>query len=173
MSKSSPEWLDRFLAKVGPPDENGCTLWLASPHSGGYGQFKVNGKCKTAHVLALELATGEHPAGLFALHTCDVKMCVNPDHLYWGTPTQNMADMVSRNRQRKSTARVCERGHRLVKPNLVPGRDARGWRMCLACHRTRCARDHAIRKGREAWSEERMQYTADQKFQQIMESANV
>ena len=35
--------------------------------------------------------------GYYALHTCDYKSCVNPDHLYEGTPADNMQDLVLRN----------------------------------------------------------------------------
>lgn len=35
---------------------------------------------------------------LFAIHTCDNKMCINPDHLRPGTSKDNAQDMASKNR---------------------------------------------------------------------------
>src|SRR5699024_62252 len=36
--------------------------------------------------------------GLWVLHTCDNKKCVNPKHLYLGDVKQNVKDAVERNR---------------------------------------------------------------------------
>jgi hypothetical protein len=40
------------------------------------------------------------PAGMFLCHKCDVRSCVNPDHLFLGSQADNMADMKSKNRAR-------------------------------------------------------------------------
>ena len=40
-------------------------------------------------------------AGMDACHTCDVRNCINPDHLYEGTRKQNMADCTARGRHNK------------------------------------------------------------------------
>ena len=52
-----------------------------------------------AHRLAWILLFGDTP--LNVLHRCDVKLCVNPNHLFLGTPADNSADMVRKNRQTK------------------------------------------------------------------------
>jgi hypothetical protein len=59
---------------------------------GGYGFTKVNGKTTRAHRQAYKEAYGEIPVGLYICHKCNNPGCINPEHLYAGTPTQNMDD---------------------------------------------------------------------------------
>lgn len=47
---------------------------------------------------AWEKAHGPIPEGLQVLHKCDNKLCRRLDHLYLGTPKQNTADMLARDR---------------------------------------------------------------------------
>lgn len=49
--------------------------------------------------MAYSLFVGELPKGAFVLHKCDVKLCVNPEHLFLGTHAINMQDMTSKLRQ--------------------------------------------------------------------------
>lgn len=65
----------------------------------GYGQIHLNGKTAYAHRVAYELANGPIEDGLYVLHSCDNRKCVNPSHLSLGTFDDNMADMVSKSRQ--------------------------------------------------------------------------
>lgn len=89
--------MERFWSKVNKTD--GCWLWTAAIcKSNGYGKFGFNGKTPDAHRFAWQLVHGEIPDGLHVLHTCDVKLCVNPDHLYLGTHRDNMRDARLRHR---------------------------------------------------------------------------
>lgn len=61
----------------------------------GYGQLPTGG---LAHRAAYEKAYGPIPKGLLVRHKCDVRACVNPEHLELGTAADNSQDMVNRGR---------------------------------------------------------------------------
>lgn len=77
--------------RVHPEPNSGCWLWGGDQRN-GYGKACYEGKYYALHRLSWSLVNGPIPEGLFICHKCNVKTCVNPDHLYAGTQTQNMAD---------------------------------------------------------------------------------
>jgi len=91
--------MDRFWDTVAPEPNTGCWLWMGFVQAQGYGTISYQGRDVRAHRLAYELFVGPIPEGLCVLHKCDVRICVNPDHLWLGTRQQNMADMVRKGRQ--------------------------------------------------------------------------
>lgn len=73
--------------------EDGCWEWTMSTTSAGYPQFTFEKEPHYGHRVAIsdKLEDGDH-----ALHHCDNKRCVNPDHLYSGDQSDNMRDSFER-----------------------------------------------------------------------------
>src|SRR5439155_563058 len=90
---------ERFWSKVDKTST--CWLWKGAKDSSGYG-WVGNGQHKTitTHRLIWELTFGSIPKGLWVLHTCDVRNCVNPAHLWLGTNTDNQRDASRKGRLR-------------------------------------------------------------------------
>lgn len=81
-------------------DENGCWLWQLG-RSGGYGKVVYDGKNQAAHIVCYTLFVGPVPDGKQLNHSCNIKLCCNPTHVYPGTQADNGADMRAAFRQRR------------------------------------------------------------------------
>jgi len=93
----------RKLLGCGRFEPSGCYEWQLSTSSNGYGKYfsQVQKRYVATHRRLWELIKGEIPEGLYVCHTCDNKRCVNIDHLFLGTPKDNITDMVNKNKQPK------------------------------------------------------------------------
>lgn len=89
---------ERLLDNCIPEPNSGCWLWTASTSTGGYGQIRVGGKKRGTHRVAYETWVGSIPEGLCVCHKCDVRDCINPEHLFLGTYKDNVRDMMKKGR---------------------------------------------------------------------------
>lgn len=76
-----------------------CIIWKGTKWSQGrYGKDEIDGKSMGAHRAAWIRAKGAIPNGLVVCHKCDNGLCVNVDHLFLGTPKDNMQDCLHKGR---------------------------------------------------------------------------
>lgn len=87
----------RFWSKV--DKSSTCWLWTGTTRRRGYGLFYVGKSGKhSSHRWLYELMNGPQRKGIEICHHCDNPGCVNPTHLFAGTKSQNMQDMVKKGR---------------------------------------------------------------------------
>lgn len=89
---------ERFWKHVNKKSIYECWNWTGV-HTDGYGQIKINKKLVLSHRFSWGLHFGKIPKGLYILHHCDNRECVNPSHLFLGTQKDNIHDMILKNRQ--------------------------------------------------------------------------
>ena len=114
---------DALFSRVETIPESGCWIWMMKINNGGYGVTTILGRHKMAHRAVFEFRTGiAIPRGMHLCHRCDVRSCVNPDHMFIGTAKENAADKLRKGRQAKGeksgTAKVTEDVVRSIRADV-------------------------------------------------------
>lgn len=106
--------IEHFNNKIDRSDATGCHPWTGARRGqdGRYGAYAIGpwGKPGTryigAHRVALELKLGRPiKPGYLACHSCDNRICCNPEHLWEGTPRDNALDSKAKGRNLKGRKR--------------------------------------------------------------------
>ena len=139
--------IDRFWSRVEKTDT--CWLWMGCLASNGYGFFKYDYRQMRAHRFAWQITYGPVPKNMLVCHKCDVRRCVNPEHLFIGTQLDNIHDMLKKGRERPwgRTVTHCPRGHEYTDENTYTTGTSRQCRTCvLASLRARRLQQRACAK---------------------------
>lgn len=134
---------ERFIAFISPEPNSGCWLWTGAASRCGYGRVGVGGKhggMMPAHRAAWTIFRGSIPAGFEVGHRCDTRLCVNPDHLWLCSHTENMADQHRKGRNRNGVLRGDEHPRRRHPEKWPSGDD----------HWTR-KKPHLLPRGEDHW----------------------
>lgn len=124
MIQQLPQWLLSLVEY----DPSGCwfqkSIYKAKPKSkkNPYPMIRYNGEPRRTYQVVYELYYGR-PCTRDIHHTCEIKRCINPEHL------EKLSRSAHKLRHQKD---VCDRGHPLVEPNLIPRKDGR--RRCKICY---------------------------------------
>lgn len=116
-------------------DENGCWIWTGPLHERKYGSIMLRPyEQHRINRVSLKLfKPDEFVPGCDALHKCQSDFCIHPDHLYWGTNSDNMKDAVRDGTHRQTRKTHCPQGHPYSGSNLFIDKSKR--RRCRTCSR--------------------------------------
>lgn len=131
MSRSRKDPEELFWRHVDKTGDGGHWLWTGALHPAGYGIWRQYSPAvtQTAHRWSWGFTRGPIPSGLVIDHICQIRACVNPDHLQVVTQRHNMELIGIRKREQTT----CKRGHLWTDDNTYVS--PKGTRICKTCQK--------------------------------------
>lgn len=103
--RGEPLTTQYFLDRSMPEPNSGCWIWMQADAANGYGAVRTNGKNTRAHRASYIAAFNvDIPSTVDVCHRCDTRLCVNPDHLFVGSRSDNMQDCSAKGRLKMPNA---------------------------------------------------------------------
>jgi len=94
--------LKRLYGRCVVDSDTGCWEFTGAKNTKGYGNIGIDGRTVSAHRVSYMIANdGAVTPGNHVCHSCDNPSCVNPDHLWEGSHSENMSDRQSKCRAAK------------------------------------------------------------------------
>ncbi len=131
---------DRFWKYVTKTDDH--WVWTGAADQLGYGRINISRRDGTilVHRLSWELTHGQIPSGMCVCHKCDFPPCVNPDHLFIGTHSENMRDMGRKNRsalgERHGQVKLADTDVAEIRRRIAAGPRGTAERLAIEFHVT-------------------------------------
>jgi hypothetical protein len=124
---------EQFWAYVNRRSDDECWPWTGSRNRKGYGTLRNNYRPLYATRVSWSLFhQREWPEGKIACHTCDNPSCVNPQHIWPGTNSENQLDKLRKGRAYNNGSH-CPRGHAYAGQPVYPSDKKAGLRRCRSC----------------------------------------
>jgi HNH endonuclease len=147
----------RFWTKV--RKTKSCWIWTGSKTTAGYGVFDLESYGKNriyAHRWSYKQYIGELKTGHFVCHKCDNPPCINPSHLFLGTPRDNVTDCINKGRDRtrfnlgqhQRSKTECKKGHAFNNENTGWYGPQLRYRRCKECSRIKARRQRELQKSK-------------------------
>lgn len=124
----------RLLRRRSPIVADDCWIWPGAASSNGYGRVRIDKEYYFVHRVAAAIWLGLdlNEAGKQANHHCDKRRCFNPQHLWIGSQSENLHDMVAKGRcnridkargERHGRAKLSARNVKTIRRNSTLTQD--------------------------------------------------
>lgn len=164
MARNTPrteEEIKKFIDESSVSEPNtGCILWTGGADKDGYGKLRAFGIDWRAHRLVYHFFKNKISPNDIVCHKCDTPACINPDHLFLGSPLLNMQDKASKGRLRNQNIGKthCKNGHEFTSENTRLDETTKGSpkRICITCYTKNYKDRNAKRKTKDGFHGSRL-----------------